>query len=159
MPQGQPFYVTINNTDPIWYYCTATGHCQNGMVGVINPPYASSLNIVSPCLVSPLTRCSAGRSVDDYANAASKTSTSNSPPEVQGGVFGSARSVSGSGSSSTSTSGTSSTTATPSASGASSTGSSSGTTYGSNTGAAAGRIAMSVIGIAIPIGLLAYSAF
>lgn len=32
------FTVTINNTDPIWFYCSEVEHCQNGMVGVINPP-------------------------------------------------------------------------------------------------------------------------
>jgi plastocyanin len=32
------FVLTVNDTDPIWFYCSATGHCQNGMVGVINPP-------------------------------------------------------------------------------------------------------------------------
>ncbi|OJJ42160.1 hypothetical protein ASPZODRAFT_105718 [Penicilliopsis zonata CBS 506.65] len=32
------FTVTINDTDPIWFYCGQTGHCQAGMVGVINPP-------------------------------------------------------------------------------------------------------------------------
>ncbi|KAJ5715281.1 uncharacterized protein N7483_012462 [Penicillium malachiteum] len=32
------FTLTINNTDPIWYYCGQEGHCQAGMVGVINPP-------------------------------------------------------------------------------------------------------------------------
>jgi plastocyanin len=32
------FTITINNTDPIWYYCPQGDHCQAGMVGVINPP-------------------------------------------------------------------------------------------------------------------------
>jgi plastocyanin len=32
------FTITINNTDPIWFYCSETEHCQNGMVAVINPP-------------------------------------------------------------------------------------------------------------------------
>lgn len=32
------FLVTINTTDPIYYYCGQIGHCQAGMVGVINPP-------------------------------------------------------------------------------------------------------------------------
>ncbi|KAK6433156.1 hypothetical protein LTR95_010668 [Oleoguttula sp. CCFEE 5521] len=34
------FVITITDNNPIWYYCTqvAYTHCQNGMVGVINPP-------------------------------------------------------------------------------------------------------------------------
>lgn len=32
------FTIKINNTDPIWLYCSETAHCQNGMVAVINPP-------------------------------------------------------------------------------------------------------------------------
>lgn len=32
------FTITINNTDPIWIYCSETAHCQNGMAAVINPP-------------------------------------------------------------------------------------------------------------------------
>ncbi|THW81162.1 hypothetical protein D6D18_08974 [Aureobasidium pullulans] len=32
------FTITVNNTDPIWYYCPQGDHCQAGMVGVINPP-------------------------------------------------------------------------------------------------------------------------
>lgn len=32
------FTITINDTTPIWYYCDHIGHCQAGMVGVINPP-------------------------------------------------------------------------------------------------------------------------
>lgn len=32
------FVVTVNNTDPIWFYCSQGSHCQDGMVGVINPP-------------------------------------------------------------------------------------------------------------------------
>jgi len=38
----EAYQVTVNNTDPIWYYCSVTGHCQDGMVGVVNPPDAST---------------------------------------------------------------------------------------------------------------------
>ncbi|KAK3323249.1 extracellular serine-rich protein [Cercophora scortea] len=31
------FRVTVNSTDPIFYYCSIQGHCQSGMSGVINP--------------------------------------------------------------------------------------------------------------------------
>ncbi|KAI0126107.1 Cupredoxin [Xylariales sp. AK1849] len=32
------FSVTVNDTNPIWLYCTQQSHCQSGMVGVVNPP-------------------------------------------------------------------------------------------------------------------------
>ena len=32
------FTIQVNDTNPIWCYCSTAGHCQNGMVGVINPP-------------------------------------------------------------------------------------------------------------------------
>jgi len=35
---NEVFTVTINDTNPIWYYCTEYKHCQLGMAGVINPP-------------------------------------------------------------------------------------------------------------------------
>ncbi|KAK6436827.1 hypothetical protein LTR95_006984 [Oleoguttula sp. CCFEE 5521] len=40
MMDKQTFVINITSTDPIWYYCTQEyyTHCQNGMVGVINPP-------------------------------------------------------------------------------------------------------------------------
>lgn len=32
------FTVEVNSTDPIWFYCGFPGHCEAGMVGVVNPP-------------------------------------------------------------------------------------------------------------------------
>lgn len=32
------FVVTVNNTDPIWLYCSQVGHCNAGMAMVVNPP-------------------------------------------------------------------------------------------------------------------------
>jgi plastocyanin len=34
------FTITVNDTQPIYYYCAFPGHCGQGMVGIINPPYA-----------------------------------------------------------------------------------------------------------------------
>lgn len=34
----KPSYtIMVNDTKPIWYYCSQGDHCQKGMVGVINP--------------------------------------------------------------------------------------------------------------------------
>jgi plastocyanin len=32
------FTVTVNDTNPMWLYCSKTFHCQSGMVMVVNPP-------------------------------------------------------------------------------------------------------------------------
>ncbi len=31
------YSIAINDTKPIWFYCSQGKHCQQGMVGVINP--------------------------------------------------------------------------------------------------------------------------
>ncbi len=36
-PSAPVFSVPINDTKPIWFYCSQARHCQMGMVGVINP--------------------------------------------------------------------------------------------------------------------------
>ncbi|MCJ1484704.1 hypothetical protein MMC06_004877 [Schaereria dolodes] len=38
------FVLTINDTTPLWFYCSQGKHCQNGMVGVINPPNSTTTN-------------------------------------------------------------------------------------------------------------------
>ncbi|KAL8966567.1 MAG: hypothetical protein Q9183_003314 [Haloplaca sp. 2 TL-2023] len=35
------YTIMVNDTKPIWYYCSQGKHCQSGMVGVINPPAAN----------------------------------------------------------------------------------------------------------------------
>ncbi|KAG9515639.1 hypothetical protein KCU93_g9428, partial [Aureobasidium melanogenum] len=71
------FTITINNTDPIWYYCPQGDHCQAGMVGVINPPSSGNQNI------------------DGFINAASTAGSSTVPSQVYGGNLA-ANSASGS---------------------------------------------------------------
>ena len=36
-PSNMSFALTINDTAPIWYYCSQGPHCTSGQVGVINP--------------------------------------------------------------------------------------------------------------------------
>jgi len=31
------FTIEVNDTKPIWFYCSQGKHCQSGMVGAINP--------------------------------------------------------------------------------------------------------------------------
>ncbi|EXJ61850.1 hypothetical protein A1O7_02280 [Cladophialophora yegresii CBS 114405] len=87
---GDIWRIQVNNTDPLWLYCSATGHCEGGMVMVVNPP-------------------SSGNTLDAYKSAAANAQAS-SPETIQGGVFGAAADDSGSSSSSASGSSTASAT-------------------------------------------------
>jgi plastocyanin len=35
---NKTFSITVKDSNPIWFYCSQSKHCNNGMVGVINPP-------------------------------------------------------------------------------------------------------------------------
>jgi len=109
---GSVFQVTVQDTNPIWFFCGTPGHCQSGMAGVINPP-------------------SSGDSLASYKSSAAGTSTSASGT-VQGGVVapvpnGSSSSSSPPSSSAATSSSTSATSA-PSSSSSIVSGKSSGTT-------------------------------
>ena len=59
--------MTVTGTSPIWFYCGQTGHCQQGMVGVINEPLS-------------------GNRLAVYAANAHRTNRSVNPPRAEGGV-------------------------------------------------------------------------
>ncbi|KLJ12546.1 hypothetical protein EMPG_12427 [Blastomyces silverae] len=61
------FTVRINNTTPIWLYCSTRGHCQGGMSAVINPP--------------------AGENTLEAYKAAARNAQSVRPEQVRGGIF------------------------------------------------------------------------
>lgn len=68
------FHVKINDTKPIWYFCSQEalgGHCTAGMVGVINPPNGTNHTLAKY-----------------KAAAATVSNTSYShPSQVEGGVI------------------------------------------------------------------------
>ncbi|OCL11319.1 Cupredoxin [Glonium stellatum] len=112
------FVVTVNDTNPIWYYCSQVSHCQNGMVGVINPP-------------------SSGNTLEAYSAASAKTQKSTAPNNVAGGVFAKAGDSSSSASGSASATASASGSASGSASATSATATASGTPTGSASASAA----------------------
>ncbi|KAM0425563.1 hypothetical protein ACHAPT_009094 [Fusarium lateritium] len=75
------FSITINNTDPIFFYCAIEGHCQAGMASVINQ---------------------GSDTLEEYQSAAAKTDKSTSPKAAFGGIL-SSKSNAGSGSAATTT--------------------------------------------------------
>jgi len=70
-PSGTTFTITVNDTKPIWFYCSQTvgTHCQKGMVGAINAP-------------------ATGNTLDAFILLASNASQSTFPPGgAAGGVL------------------------------------------------------------------------
>ncbi|KAK0383248.1 hypothetical protein NLU13_9161 [Sarocladium strictum] len=119
LPDGDKtwFSINITSTDPIWFYCGVPGHCQAGMVGVINEGTAHNLS--------------------DYASAAAKTEKTTNPPQPFGGIISQKAISEGSSAEASGTSG-SSATATHSGSAAATTTSAKGD---------AGRLHGSMIGV------------
>ncbi|RJE26401.1 extracellular serine-rich protein [Aspergillus sclerotialis] len=69
---GKPVWsLTVNDTNPIWFYCGQVGHCQAGMVGVINPSGSDML--------------------DSFKSAASNANGQSVPSKAQGGILGTSR--------------------------------------------------------------------
>ncbi|KAL8785619.1 MAG: hypothetical protein Q9213_003273 [Squamulea squamosa] len=59
----KPSYtIMVNDTKPIWYYCSQGKHCQQKMVGVINPPAANK-----------------SRTIESFGELASKATANLSP--------------------------------------------------------------------------------
>jgi len=69
------FTVPVTSTDPIWFYCSASRHCENGMVGVVNPP--------------------SGQTKAEYAAAAASVASAAAPSSATGGVLASGTATSG----------------------------------------------------------------
>ncbi len=67
MLQNTTFVVNVTSTDPVWFYCSLSAHCQSGMAGVVNPP--------------------AGESITDYTNAAMSVKRASALASVTGGIL------------------------------------------------------------------------
>ncbi|KAJ6256182.1 hypothetical protein Dda_9017 [Drechslerella dactyloides] len=69
---GQVFQIKIYDKNPIWYYCSQTNgnHCQMGMAGVINQNFDSN-----------------DFTLRKYKENAGRTSVSQSPPAIYGGLL------------------------------------------------------------------------
>lgn len=72
------FTVTVNDTKPIWFYCTRGTHCIKGMAGAINAPYV--FHPAFPLSAKLTFYSDTGNTTDAYI-AASKKATQNVAPE------------------------------------------------------------------------------
>jgi len=71
------FVVTVENTNPIWFYCEQANHCPSGMVGAINPP--SSGNTFQAFQTAALALGSGSGAAASPASSSSPASGSASP--------------------------------------------------------------------------------
>ncbi|KAL0944806.1 extracellular serine-rich protein [Colletotrichum truncatum] len=67
---AEVFSVTVQDTNPKWFYCATGQHCQGGMVGVINAP------------------ANGQRTIKAYAEAAAKAQQNVAPASTGGGTLG-----------------------------------------------------------------------
>ncbi|KAL8993356.1 MAG: hypothetical protein Q9169_006408 [Polycauliona sp. 2 TL-2023] len=63
------YTIMVNDTKPIWYYCSQGKHCQQKMVGVINPPAANK-----------------SRTIESFGELASKATANLSPGQSSSGT-------------------------------------------------------------------------
>jgi plastocyanin len=138
-PNPNSFTITINDTNPIWFYCAFPGHCQAGMVGVINQSPSDS-----------------SKTLDNFRAAAANTSKSTTPPQQQGGVIGpfvaATNGTESSTSTSTASSASSTTEASPSGSSPATTPSGAPTPSSNSTGSAPGTTAPGTTSPSSPAG-------
>ncbi|KAL8654924.1 MAG: hypothetical protein Q9226_003248 [Calogaya cf. arnoldii] len=63
------YTIMVNDNKPIWYYCSQGKHCQQKMVGVINPPAANK-----------------SRTIESFGELASKATANLSPGQSSSGT-------------------------------------------------------------------------
>lgn len=95
-------YEVTNASAPIWFYCTQGKHCQNGMVGVINPPASGPRTLAAfknasaeaDNNVSPTSEAGTGGNLTE--SSASSTSPSGTTTGTPASSTGAASHMSGS---------------------------------------------------------------
>lgn len=85
LPEPPTFTIRVNDSNPIFYYCSAPGSCINyGMVGVINPNASESLAVQrqlaenSSFMLQPGEAWPSESTPDPFSSSASPTPTSRS---------------------------------------------------------------------------------
>ncbi|KAI9762779.1 MAG: hypothetical protein M4579_000131 [Chaenotheca gracillima] len=86
------FTITVNDTNPIWFYCAQVGHCQAGMVGVINAPSSNKTQTLAnfktlakdapPSVAGAVVEGGVNSNVNPSASSASSPTASSSTPSA-----------------------------------------------------------------------------
>lgn len=77
------FTITINDTAPIWGYCSQTGHCGSGMVFSINAVESGPNNFANFVQLAKLTANSTASSSAPGASSSSSKSSNAAPVQTQ----------------------------------------------------------------------------
>jgi plastocyanin len=91
------FKITVNNTTPIWFYCSQANHCNSGMVGSINAPSsgntfqafaqaATSASIQVPSESSPVGGILAATGSSSTGTSSTGTSTASGTASTASGA-------------------------------------------------------------------------
>ncbi|KAL8676662.1 MAG: hypothetical protein Q9186_006846 [Xanthomendoza sp. 1 TL-2023] len=86
------YTIMINDTKPIWYYCSQGDHCQDGMVGVINPPAANKSRTIESftALANKATEnLSPGQSLSTSSSSSSSVSSNSGSSNSGSSSYGS----------------------------------------------------------------------
>ncbi|KAI4247250.1 MAG: hypothetical protein L6R40_001593 [Gallowayella cf. fulva] len=82
------YTIKVNDTKPIWYYCSQGKHCQDGMVGVINPPAANKSRTIES-FTALANKATENLSPGQQSLSTSSTSSSGSSTSGSGNYYGS----------------------------------------------------------------------
>jgi len=82
--QGQSMTVMVNSTDPVWFFCRQTGHCQSGMVFAINPSVNKTFAAFQAAANSSGSSTSSASSPAGSATGASAAPSSSSSSSSSG---------------------------------------------------------------------------
>lgn len=91
--QSPVFQIAVSSTNPILFYCAVDEHCQNGMVGVINPSSGQTLgqfkSAASGATSGPVPNTPYG---GNLVNAGQSSAASSSAPATSSAQSGGAAS-------------------------------------------------------------------
>ncbi|KAK2628220.1 hypothetical protein QTJ16_002866 [Diplocarpon rosae] len=76
------FSLLINDTDPIFFYCSAPGACEDGMVGVINPNATRTIDVQTAYARNASIAFSPGEGFPPETESASPSPTSQATSTV-----------------------------------------------------------------------------
>ncbi|KAL3421749.1 hypothetical protein PVAG01_05905 [Phlyctema vagabunda] len=81
---NQTFEITVNSTDPIWFYCSLNRHCQNGMVGVVNPPAGTDISAFQSAAANVAAASAPSTPIGGLITTASPSNSSGNATVISG---------------------------------------------------------------------------
>ncbi|GME64441.1 Cupredoxin [Neofusicoccum parvum] len=86
--QRETWNLTVNSTDPIWFYCDALESCSpNGMVGVINPTNDTSIDLQHQQAVDSAYQLAPGQTWPAEGTQSTSSGSSHHSSKLSGGAI------------------------------------------------------------------------